>query len=394
MDITDLQRSLFVPKVYNGAVLNSGIEYLLVAMDAHIVVNNPKVFKAIKERFNILIDPVTYMLQHTSKREKSSYQGLPYSGVSDVGKIHGDPTYRLDELVKPSIKFQIENGAAIIVAPYLCSEEIHGTIFNTNMTLIGESINHLKSLNSSLPLYAPICTGIDALKEQTTVNAIVDFYTDESIANKVAGYYLMISDLNDRTADIDELLSVASLVYQLSQKKHVIVKQLGAFGYVLNAISNCAFTSSPAGGEVFSLKLMDSKFTPRRDHNEWKYVPELYDYVNDYELSDERIGYKCDCAACTGEFAKLTKTQQRKIHFLLRRDRDVGVLSSLNQHERIDYLSNSFDEAIRFANQCISKGSKLTTQHIYRWSEVLQRARTWNFQEDDKELATFLKALD
>lgn len=395
MNNENSDKPIYIPKVINHEIIDSGINYPLVIVDAHSVIHKSKIFQETSTKYGVMIDPVTHHLQYKNKRETTSFQGLPYKDATDIGRIHADPTYRLDNLVRPVLDFQIENGAALIVAPYLCSEEIHSTIFNTNITLVTESITNLQSKGSTLPLYAPICTSASALKEQTAINAIVDFYTDESIAQHVAGYYVMIADFNDESADPDELLGAANLVYQLSQGKHVIVKQLGAFGYVLNAVSNCSFTSSPAGGEVFSLKLMASDFTPRRDHNEWMYVPELYDYVNDFELSEERINYHCDCSSCAGQFSTESKTKQRKIHYLLRREQEVQALMKMSQHEKIDYLLGSFDAAIRFANECTSRfGSKLATQHIYRWAEVLQRARTWNFQEDEQELEAFLKALE
>lgn len=395
MNIDELQELIYIPKVRDSTLPDCGIDYKLVAIDAHIILNNANLFEKIKSTFSgILIDPVTHFLQYKNFREKASYLKLPYSKI-DVSQILSDPIYRQNKFIEPVINYQIENGASVLMAPYLCSEEIHSTVFNTNLTMLGETTNYIKHLGKDIPVLAPICAGLNTLRESTSLNAIADFYTDETVANMIDGYCLMIADFDESKATTEELLAVANLVTQLSKKKKVILKQVGAFGFILNAVGNAGFLSSPASGESFSLKIMESDKTPfGRDHNLFIYISELFDYINDFELIKERMDYVCECDACSGKIDCDTKSKQRKTHFLLSRLLESDNISKFKGRDKINYLISYLEEGIKYSNLCISRGSKLNNQHLYRWKDVLVSASKWDFEEDSKDLEKFLKALE
>ncbi len=386
----------FIPRVLDKSVFISDIDYSYVIFDAHTTIYLNQIFSEATEKFKgIIIDPVTHFIQFQNQRLKASYQELPYSKVQDLSKLIADPTYRLEQLVIPVIDFQYNQNCEFIIAPYFCSEDLHSTIFSTNITLLGESINNVSRREQPLPILAPVSIGANSLREKVVINAIVDHYTDPAIADKIEGYYLMVSEFNDRKADIRELFGLADLVFQLSQGKKVIVKQVGFFGLVLAALGAFGFTSSPAGGETFSLSHYRNNFARQRNHNELIYVPEILNYVNEFELTPQRINYNCDCHACTNPSEYESKTQQRKVHFLLRRQQELKDFQQLDRVTQIDYLLARFDEAIQKVSEYkVNFGSDISALHIQNWSEVLKQAKIWNYAEDQKELEELLSALD
>lgn len=386
----------FIPRVVDKSIFASGIDFSHVIFDAHSTVHITNIYQDAVQRFSgIIIDPVTHFIQFQNSRTKVSYQKLPYSAAQDISRLIADPSYRLNELVVPVIDFQYSQGSEYIIAPYLCSDDLHSTIFAINITLLGETITNVSRRDSQMPILAPICIGANTLKDRVVINAIVDHYTDAAISEKIDGYYLMVSGFDDRKSDIGELFGVADLVYQLSHEKKVILKQVGYFGFVLCALGASGFTSSPAGGETFSLNHYKTDFARQRNHNELIYVPELLDYVNEFELTDQRINYQCSCDACANPSNYDSKTQQRKTHFLLRRQQEIILFQTLNQTQQIDYLITRFDEAAqKVAEYKRLFGSDITANHIHNWREVLKQAKDWSYTDDQKELDDLLNELD
>lgn len=386
----------FVPKVIDKSILKSGIEFPCVLIDAHTVTHKHPLFIEIKEKNNqVIIDPVTHFVQFEESRIKPSFKKLPYSSVNDVQKLYSDPTYRLESFIKPTVDFQIDNESSLIISPYLCSDDINGIAFSTNLTMLGEAITNLQSRKETRPLFAPICIGSHILADNKMVNFVVDSYKDKSIYDHISGYFILVNDLDDRLASEDILMGLAHLTYQLSREKKVIVNRLGGFGEILNIIGSHAFVSSPAAGETFSMKQLQTKSQDirGRDHKLWIYIPELFDYVNEVELSPEHINYQCNCPACTNSLGLDTKVSQRKVHFLYKRMDSVNSLKGKSREDRIKEMTGKLEHGISLAQRYVAKGSDLKITHMVRWKRVLEASSTWNYEEDDKELSQLLEAL-
>ncbi len=274
----------FIPKLLDKAVVNSSLDYSHIMVDAHYLFYREDVFQETKKKYpNVIIDPVTHCLQFQGWYEKPSFQQLPYSSVTDIQKVLSDPTYRLNSLVVPCIDFQANSGSAFVISPYLCTDDINSALFTNNLTMLGETLYILRGRKNPPKVFATICIGANILRDRKLTNYIIDSYKDDSIYNEIAGYFILVTDFDDRQADEEQLLGLADIVYQLSQDKDVIVNHMGSFGDILNAIGASGFISSPGGGETFSLKQMQQGKTKvrGRKHDQWRYVPELFDYINE-----------------------------------------------------------------------------------------------------------------
>jgi len=395
---TLFEEPTFVPKIIDKSVIKSGLSFAAALIDAHIVASKlPLVEEAREKVENIIIDPVTYFVQFEESRLKPSFQLLPYSSVDKVQQLYSDPTYRLNSFVIPTVNFQYEHDSSMVISPYLCSDDINSTVFSTNLTLLGETITHLQGRTEKKPIFAPICIGSHILADTKLVNFVVDCYKDSSIYDKIDGYFILINDLDDRQASTDILLGLAHLVYQLSREKKVIVNKLGGFGEMINIIGSDAFVSSPAAGETFSMKQLQTKSQDirGRNHKLWTYVPELFDYINEVELAADRINYHCDCPACTNTLGLDTLASKRKVHFLYKRMESIASLKGKPRDEKIKEMVKRLDSGIALAQGYIAKfGSDLKINHMFRWKSVLEASLAWNYEEDDQELDKLLDALD
>lgn len=387
----------FIPKLLDKTALDSGLEFSHVLIDAHYFFYRPVMFQEAKAKYeNLIIDPVTYSLQFPGWYEKPSFKKLPYSSVTDIQKVLSDPTYRLNSLIVPCIDFQTEVGADFVISPYFCTDDVNSALFTNNSTMLGETLYIMKGRENHPKVFAPICIGANTLRDRKLTNYIIDFYKDDSIYSEIAGYYILVPDFDDRQADEEQLLGLADITYQLSQDKDVIVNHLGSFGDVLNAIGASGFSSSPGGGETFSLKQMQQGNTEARgrEHDKWRFVPELFDYINEDELVPERINYQCECYGCTNvdEFSSIYHA--RKIHFLIKRMELVGEMRGKTRENRISLMTAKLESGIRNAQDYIARfGSDIKIAHLIKWKKILEVSRGWNYQQDDQELEKILQEL-
>lgn len=387
----------FIPKMLDETILRADLDFASFIIDAHYLSYREQAFHKIVERFpTFIVDPVTYFLQFKEWREKPSFQAVPYSEIVEIQQVLSDPTYRLEKLVIPAINLQKEAGSSFIVAPYFCADDINNVLFQNNLTMLGETLYMLKNEQPARRVLAPICIGASNLRSKLITDYIISSYKDDSLS-EVSGYIITVTDFDDREADEEQLFGLADIVYQLSQDKDVIVNHIGGFGEILNAIGASAFTSSPGGGEMFFLKQMQLGNTESRGrkHSQWRYVPELFDYINEDELVPERFNYSCDCVGCADVSSFPSIYSARKVHAIIKRMDRVREMASLNRQQRIDLmmlkLSEGYERAINFSTRY---GSDLRTAHILRWQHILERARAWDYEADDDELSRFLSALD
>ncbi len=364
----------------------------IIQMDAHAIAQLPEVARESRERSDIfIVDPVTHIIPYKESSGKANYQKLPYANV-DIDRILSDPTYRLESLVKPVVAYQIENGADIVIAPYLYSEDQNSSQFNISLTMLSETV--INARTTGKPVYATICIGSSALLDPTVIHYIVGRYRDD-YQDTVSGYIVVVNDLDDRDAEVPVLRGLAYLAHLLSKDKKVYVRHIGGFGEVLCALGADGFISALAEGESFAVSNLRSAAGRGRNHNEWTYVPELFDYVNDVELAPNRINYQCDCPACAGDIVDVSPTCLKKLHFLFRRNESVSRIAEANHDERARLVDSRLNEAHRLASEYIARfGATLRTHHIVKWATVLREAGSWPQEQDDAGIEALLADLE
>jgi len=333
-----------------------------------------------------IIDPMTNHLLYDSFTEKSTFQQIPYAPKTpfDTAKLLSDEKFRIAKLVEPSINFQIDLNADVIIIPYFFSEDATGDKFRLNHTLIADSVKYAKRRKIDKPLFAMINIGNSALSNLKMLNQIIDRYMDR--CHEFDGYFVMIDNLHDIKADEDALKGIAWLVFQLSQSKDVFVLSIGAFGEVLSTIGASGFSSGLAWLETFSEKNLKQtlKFSPRKKKVSQTYIPELFDYVNDEIV--KLINYKCSCASCKGKIP--ADPSSKKLHFLYRRLEGMKKLAGLNKNERIGVMKARLEEALELAEGLYEKFAiPLQTVHLSKWMRVLDSAKRWKRENQNKAVA-------
>lgn len=377
-----IQSPIFIPRLVqqdsNFIKLRTG-KYPMVLINANIVSLYPKFLaQAIKASKVLIIDPVTNRLIHGLFEKKKGFQKLPYApkrAFSTNDLLSKEPD-RIAKLVEPCIKFQLEKGAGILIAPYFFTAT-NDNEFRLNLTLLSDSIKFIRDQKVNKPLFAMINIGNVALSKPKTINQIVDRYED---FEDLQGCCIMVDSLDDRKTDEDLLSGLAYLAFQLSESKDVFVLSIGAFGEVLSAIGIDGFSSGIAWLETFTEKTLRKKlmFSPRKKKAGQTYVPELFNYIND-ELV-KLIGYKCQCRSCDG--GRPTDLRSKKLHFIYRRLEVMRKLSRLSRKERINFMKDRLKKALELAGGLADKFAvPLNTRHISNWLRILEKAEYWKHEK-------------
>lgn len=385
------QSPIFIPKVRDQKIAELGLKYPAVIMDSHHIEWRSNAVKKIFEVSKLfIVNPVTHFLMFRAARETVNFKKLPYSMKVEAEKLYSDASFRMDKLVIPCIDDQLKKGASIIIAPFLFAEDTDDTKFGLNITMLSESIRHMRSQKISKPLFAMIHIGSSVLSRHMVINYIVDMYT-EGFEKDLQGYFIVIDDLDCRKATEETLLGLAKLVFDLSKKKRVFIKRIGAFGEVLSAIGASGFSSGLGEGETLSIKNLQEAPKGFSKRSNWTYIPELFDYLNDDEI--KKIRYKCGCAACKGSVAR--DFASKRHHFLFTRMERMSKLSTISSRtKRTDYMKNLLDDATKLAGGYIKRyGSHVKMSHLTNWRNILESTKTWSDKDDDDMLNELLSDL-
>ncbi len=374
---------IFMPRLMNqdGAATEIG-KLPASLMNANIVAHYKNLATKARNASELfVIDPMTNNMVYDAFTEKKAFQKVPYAPKKpfEIAKLFGDEKYRIASLVEPSIKFQLDKGADLVIAPYFFSEDASGDKFRLNHTLIPDSIKFMKREKIEKSLFAMINIGNSGLGNPKILNHIIDRYNDCSA--DLRGYFIMIDNLNDIKSDEDSLKGLAWLVFQLSASKDIFVLSIGAFGEVLNAIGASGFSGGLGWLETFSEKNLKQKlkFSPRKKKAAQTYIPELFDYVNDEIV--RLINYKCPCVSCGGKMP--VDYTSKKLHFLHRRLNSMKKMAGLSRNERMGLMRGRLEEALDLAEGLYERFAiPLQTSHLKRWMGVLESSKRWKYGAD------------
>ena len=373
----------FIPRIFDNSLYNKFDNIPIAFFEAHHIEHLSGVYLNNIEKIKFLIiDPVTHILNYKEAREKPSFKKLPYSFDMDIQKLYSEFNYRNDNLIKPSIEYQISKQSNIIISPYLFAYHVDDLIFSTNLTMLKESIDYINNNNYKIPLFAVITLNCHTLEQPNTINYVLNRYLE---FNKILdGFLIIINDLDCKKGNPSQIFGLAKMVNFLSQYNNVLLKQVGSIGDILIAIGAIGNMSGLDTGEKFSLKNLESssgRIHPRI------FIPELFNYINDQKAIE--IKYKCKCSYCNNTLPKTSL--DKKIHFYTSKIELNNKLKRLNQIQKIDFMINEIKNSEEFSNRILG----YDTNYLKNWRNILELSKTWEFtKQDEINLIELLKDLD
>lgn len=392
-----LKSPIFIPKLtgQEGAFVDLDLKYSACLMDAHIVSRFSTPAEKISKACDVfIVDPITNYFVEIGYLQKPTICNLPYSPKEPfrVEDLYRGEVMRVEEMVIPSIEYQINNNADVIILPYLFADDSEHTRFGVNLNLISDGIKYARDKKIKKPLFAMLNMGGVVLSQPRILNYIIERY-DDDYGNNIHGYFITMGrDFVHKGASDESLHGLAHLAFQLTKnKKQVFVLRIGAFGEILSAIGADGFSSGIDRGESFDeegLREKSSNFG--RDISKWTYVPELFNHVNDEAI--KRTNYKCNCKSCGGSLPK--DVFSKKAHFLYRRMETMNELRKLGRTKRIGLMKARLEEAIKLASHYNEKYTlSLQVNHLINWRNVLESAQHWTHDDSQSKKSVDLDQL-
>lgn len=332
-------------------------------------------------------DPATNRLPYTVFSETTGVRELPYAPVDETTPLQVKDLQSISEVkdfVKSVIEHQNEYGVSEFVAPFFYAVNPDDEWSSINIQLLKESIRYRDENYPKVPLWGGVCIGVE------------DLYKDE-IANKILNRYVRVApdgflvygdSIGAGSSNIVQLTHYSRLLLKLqdSAKVPVVAARTGTFGLILMCLGLSGASSGLAALESFGQNLLseskgDYGIDPRY------YVPSLLSFISlpkgvtlklkDVYGSSIKEILNCGCSSCVNlsELSSLSN-KQVKLHFLEKRKEELDAIKDLTIEERIVYMKDRIDEAIK--NQKILKreGIKVvnTVESLGAWKTVLEKA--------------------
>jgi len=383
----------YLPIIKDSKFLEYGADIGAIVVHASHILWRPSLLPAVQAEHEVIIDIETNRCVTTDAHKSTNYKDLPYClNETELPQIMADSTFRLQRLVEPAVQFQVDNGSAIVMAPYLMFGDWRSRTFSVNLELVADVINHAEGQSHGKPLYAVINLSSDILKSVDGTSYVKDRYLEFS--DHVEGYVIIPDSLTDDKADVGTLMNLARLVHGLKTAgKKVLVFPIGGFGLVLQAVGATHYGSGIFGKESSSVAMFDSEGNGFSRQDRWIYDPHIYEYVNAVALAN--AGHTCSCTACDGGVAGTLAL--KKQHDALVRNELGKALMSLPEDQRLPFMHDQLEAAARRvrAYERDDFGPK-NSQYLERWLAVVEAAMSWpaTVEEDDGLLDDLLKEID
>lgn len=391
----NIKNPMYIPKLINGTVVDFGIHFNSVMFDAHTVYRQ----KALTEKFRssvdrIFINPATNRLSLSDTQQQKSFIDLPYYIAQDkVDDLFSDATFRLNSFVKPCVDYQIDNGADALITPYIHFEEVNSSRCSVNTSLIADTVRNLKTRSPQKPLFVGISVGCELFKDLSSVESVVDLYSDSSYIGDLAGFVVFLDGFDYKKIEEVYLKGLLHFVFQLSAlDKEVHVAHVGHFGETLTAVGSAGFIAGVNQGESFALQSFNTDYKGRMGRgDDYTYIPEIFGYLNDADVV--KVGYSCSCPTCGGKIP--TGSQDKKKHFIHTKMAFMEEVSKKTISARKDYILNKLKAGKKLLDGYRNNyGVKEKSLHLDRLINALESFRGEYFTQDAVELNNLLENLD
>jgi hypothetical protein len=326
-----------------------------------------------------IIDPVTNAFTYDGFLDKPTYRGLPYS----QGRILTALDFRAQEeftrrFVQDVIEFQLQNGAGLVIAPYLFARDIDDGRFLVNLDLLSAALRYTEQQGLEQPLFAMLNIGSSFLDSPRIINMITEQYADFD----VQGFFVCVENFDDRVVGYEQLLGMVQLCRSLSAEKDLIVSTIASFGQVLCSLGINGFVGGVGWLETFreiNLRSGREAFGAQQiPRARYYYVPELLSYLRpddtetifNPEECRSMTQYRCRCEICEEQIPE--EPLSKKTHFLIRRFQEMEEIAREESPNRAEHIRGRLELALALAEDIENEALiRIPTEHLVRWLNVL-----------------------
>ncbi|NQS97009.1 MAG: hypothetical protein HQ591_01000 [candidate division Zixibacteria bacterium] len=281
----------------------------------------------------LIVNPVTNFFTYSGYVEKPTYSNLPYAPELPFSRTKLKEIHRTN-FIDQVVAWQVNHGAGLLIAPYFYARDLDDRKYDYNLNLLEETICYKDKYGKQV--WACINMGIKSLFNEN-LNEVIDNYCK----TEADGFFILLEGFEDRSATTSNIITLLTLVEELSRKKDVIVGSIGPFGQILFAYGANGFSSGIGWMETFRESQLEGGevgyAADRVPRAQYYYISSIFSYVKPYDLAtlmnpnmspEDLINeLKCDCVICEEGYPK--KPMDKKRHFLHKRFEEMRTLREL-----------------------------------------------------------------
>lgn len=328
-------------------------------------------------------DPATNRLTYTAFSKTTGVQELPYSSGSEVTPIQKKDFHSISQVqdyVQKVIKFQVDNGVTELAAPFFFMKNSSDEWFNINLKLLKESINYRDQKHKNLPLWAGICMNVENWHDDDEKNKILNYF----VKTNPDGYFVYGDPIGNQS-NLTQIYHYADFLKKLQQSSSVpvVACRVNGLGLILLSLGISGISSGIASLDNFKESILsDTQEGYSADPR--YYISELLSMVTlkkgvttklaDIYRSSVGDNLRCECKYCTGISTGALTQRNMKLHFLVRRNKEINEMLHLKEADRLIFIETKVSKALEYAKTLSRESIEVGDfSHLNTWKNLIQQ---------------------
>ena len=196
-----------------------------------------------------LVDPLTPLLAD-QQSPSNGWARLPYATADKLTPADLGHHELQDELVDQVIGFQREQGATVLIPPYVYVDRRNSAWLEVNRSLLIRTARYLEREDIDLPVAPVFAASLHQFGPQSTWPAGLDPFlatADEMNTRYVA---LSMSWSKQRTASYDAIATLMTATQHAAAGRRVLSWRQGLYGAALTGVGAAGYETGPGHGEA------------------------------------------------------------------------------------------------------------------------------------------------
>ncbi|SOC49941.1 hypothetical protein SAMN05660748_2675 [Blastococcus aggregatus] len=223
-----------------------------VVTDAHVAVERPSLRETAElAAIPFLIDPLTPLLTDEQVPGKG-WAGLPYAHPEKVSAADLSHHALQDELIDQVIAFQREQGATVLIPPYLYADRRNSAWLDINHSLLKRTARYLERQRIDLPVAPIFAASLHQFAPQATWAAGLDPFL--ALADEMNTRYVAVSYSwsEQRKASYQAVAMLMTAVQHAVSggRRRVLPWRQGLYGAALTGVGAAGYETGPGHAEA------------------------------------------------------------------------------------------------------------------------------------------------
>ena len=221
-----------------------------VVADAHVAVERPTLREtADVAAIPFLVDPLTPLLTDEQEPGKG-WAALPYAHPEKLSATDLGHHELQDELIDQVIGFQREQGATVLIPPYVYVDRRNSAWLAVNQSLLQRTARYLERENIDLPVAPVFAASLHQFSPQATWSVGLDPFL--AVADQMNTRYVALSFswAQQRKASYDAVAMLMTAIHHAATGRRVLPWRQGLYGTALTGVGAAGYETGPGHAET------------------------------------------------------------------------------------------------------------------------------------------------